>query len=238
MNRFYTLMVILTVFIQRTTAQETYEFEWKDGICNYTGTTKTDVVSEDALHNALYLLWNPSGLTRPFLCNKPADSSLLNIELVQKEYINKRAELLQATFPSGVFWLELQNTRLKELDQQFQLRKLAIQAFKDPQVLAKKTKDKTCNEFVKALTSGDKALLAAWKNMHEAEKLSHSDPESLQAVFDKHWNSPEQMIWAKIELLRYGWWNCVDQSATHVTDFSAIEQQFKALFSEVREKCD
>jgi hypothetical protein len=45
------------------------------------------------------------------------------------------------------------------------------------------------------------------------------------------------MLWARIEVMRYGWWNCVSEQKAQTINDSEIEIAFKRLFLEVRENC-
>ena len=125
--------ILLFFGINATIAQET--FEWKTGICQMNGIIDTAKANEAELNNALYIIWQPSGLSRPFLWNKPADSTLVNLETVKREYQQKKAELTSCALPKGIYWEQIRQARLKELKDAFELRSLAIKAYSNPKLL-------------------------------------------------------------------------------------------------------
>jgi hypothetical protein len=227
----YLLFILSSGF---TFSQET--FEWKSGICQMTGIIDTSKANETQLTNALYLIWQPSGLSRPFLWNKPSDSTLVKLETVKREYLEKKAELTSCALPKGIYWEQLRQARLKALKEDFELRSLAIKAYSNPKVL-KQAKDAKCPDAEKALMIGGDALLNYWKKQHEKELIGAVDPEAIKKDFNVKWDSKEKMLWARIEVMRYGWWNCVSEQKAQTINDSEIEIAFKRLFLEVRENC-
>ena len=63
------------------------------------------------------------------------------------------------------------------------------------------------------------------------------DPVAIQKDFDQKWESKDKLLWARIEVMRYGWWNCVSEKQQGNISESEIEITFKRLFLEVRENC-
>ncbi len=226
--------ILLFFGINATIAQES--FEWKTGICQMNGIIDTAKANEAELNNALYIIWQPSGLSRPFLWNKPADSTLVNLEIVKREYQQKKAELTSCALPKGIYWEQMRQARLKELKDAYELRSLAIKAYTNPKLL-KQQKTAGCSNAEKALILGGDALLAYWKKQHEQEVIGAVDPVAIQKDFDQKWESKDKLLWARIEVMRYGWWNCVSEKQQGNISESEIEIAFKRLFLEVRENC-
>ena len=50
--------------------------------------------------------------------------------------------------------------------------------------------------------------------------------------------TPELLLYAKIDLLTYGWWNCVNNSIRRVQPTDDLHQQFTRLFASVTSECD
>jgi hypothetical protein len=226
--------ILLFFVINTVSAQET--FEWKAGICQMTGVIDTSKANEIELNNALYIICQPSGLTRPFLWNKPTDSSFVNLETVKREYLLKKAELTSCALPRGIYWEQMRQARLKELKDSYELRSLAIRAYTNPKVL-KQQKTPGCSNTEKALILGGDALLAYWKKQHEQELVGALDPASIQQDFNQKWESKDKLLWARIEVTRYGWWNCISEKQLEEISESEIENAFNRLFLEVRENC-
>ena len=58
----------------------------------------------------------------------------------------------------------------------------------------------------------------------------------LQQRFDERYASADRDKWALIEVLSFGWWNCVNSSIPYVDSDGTPEQEFKKLFVKVVEK--
>jgi hypothetical protein len=130
----------------------------------------------------------------------------------------------------------MRQARLKELKESYELRSLAIRAYTNPKVL-KQQKTPGCSNTEKALILGGDVLLAYWKKQHEQELVGALDPASIQQDFNQKWESKDKLLWARIEVTRYGWWNCISEKQLADISESEIENAFNRLFLEVRENC-
>jgi hypothetical protein len=73
--------------------------------------------------------------------------------------------------------------------------------------------------------------------MHDKEMAEALDPASIIQAFEQHWNSPEKDLWARIEVLRYGWWNCILENQKPWFDESQYNLEFKKLMTSIHSNC-
>ena len=114
-----------------------------------------------------------------------------------------------------------------------------MQAFEDPAALLNNRFSKSCERFVTALNSTDTSvLLTTWKSFCEELKTKNGSPETFMAKFYEKYNSPQKLVYAKIDLLTFGWGNCANNSTFHVASDGKAEKAFEKLFSNVKHECE
>ena len=73
--------------------------------------------------------------------------------------------------------------------------------------------------------------------MHEQEVSEAEDASQIVQAFEKSWNSPDREFIARIEVLRYGWWNCVIQNQKSWLNENQYHAEFKKLMSSITSNC-
>ena len=216
------------------TAQEFYE--WRSGICDFMGEIDSSRATILQLDNAYSLLWNTSELSAPFLCTKPSDSVYLKRASIEKECKTLKLELETSDFPKGDFWNTLKINRLRELEENCALRIATCDAFFTSN-FTNYTVHSDCKRFKNGLEKGSKSLFKIWEELHKKELSENSDPENIEQIYRKRKASPEIEIWAKIEVLRFGWWNCASDQLFSVQNYQEIETEFKSLVRSLKQNC-
>ena len=59
-------------------------------------------------------------------------------------------------------------------------------------------------------------MFEAWLALHEIKKSKNNNPEKLERKFLEQMNSLERMEYARLELMKFGWWNCANQTVQHL----------------------
>jgi len=222
---FFVLCLILTSSLF---SQETYE--WGDGICRHYGIIKDSLTNKTQLDNARHLLGNPSALSRPALLNKPADSTRVRLDLVEKECNSYIKELKTAEFPKGIFWDSIADLRISELERECALKKLAIIAIKNPTELSKdKETAKSCKKWIKILQSNDETKVKEYKTWLGEEEYNKLVRGGL--------NTKQIAQLATIDFMRFEWWNCVNTTIPTLDDHTEFERQFLLLLDGVKTEC-
>ena len=224
-----------------TPATTLASFTWNDAACEYTGNYNPQTYSLDLIQNT-YKLWSSyagSVLENGRSVFKPSDIVKLDLKALTAEYTEKKTQLEKLTVIDATFWNTLKKQSLQQLEDEYELDKIEIQAFDNPAVLLNNRFSKSCERFVTALNSTDTSvLLSTWKSFCEELKTKNGSPESYMARFYEKYNSPEKLVYAKIDLITFGWGNCANDSAFHVVNDGSAEQAFEKLFSNVKRECE
>ncbi|MDF3027366.1 MAG: hypothetical protein K0S23_1673 [Fluviicola sp.] len=217
-------------------AQE-LNFDWYEGSCLFNAKIDSSKANYQQVQNVHYTLIQASDLSQPFLAYAPKDTAYLKVKNIQFECGNFLKELDQMEYPKGEYWTNIKKMRLANLKEQCLLREKAVIALNQPKVLKGTPYCKDCSQYVTALDKGGKTLLNLWKEMHDKEVAEALDPEPIIRSFEQRWNSSDQELWARIEVLRYGWWNCVLENQKLWFDEKQYHTEFKKLMSSIKSDC-
>lgn len=224
-----------------TVANTLASYTWSDAACEYTGNYNPQTYSPELIKNTHELFSIYEGLlleNRPSVY-KPSDLAKLNLKALTAEYTEKKALLEKLKIIDAPFWNTLKKQTLQQLDEEYEFDKLQIQAFDNPEVLLNNRYSKDCERYVTALNSTDTSVLfATWKSFAEELKAKNGSPEAFMARFNEKYNSPEKLIYAKIDLITFGWGNCANNSTFHVLNDGSAENAFKKLFTNVKQECE
>lgn len=215
-------------------------FKWTTELCENTGTYNPKKYSEVQLQNTYDLWFTFSGIALETNSNAHylEDIDKLSSDKLLSEYIEKKALYNRKTV-STPFWNKLKAARLQELEDEYQLKKITIEAYSNPSVLLNNKYSKYCSEYAQVLSSNDTIeLLQSWQNLLEKQKITNGAPEKLIERFNEKYNSKERLTYAKIELMTYGWWNCGNSQIKRVNDDGTMEKEFNKLFLQIKTECD
>ncbi len=231
------LLSLTLLFTLASTAKAQEVFEWFEGSCLFGATIDTTKASYLQVQNAHYTLIQASELSQPFLAFQPKDTAFLKVKNIRFECENFQKELEAMEYPKGAYWANIKKAKAADLKEQCLLREKAVIALTDPKALKGTPYGKECSRYVSALEKGGKTLLALWKEIHDKEVAEALDPDPIIRSFEKNWNSTDQELWARIEVLRYGWWNCVLQNQKVWFNETLYHSEFRKLMSQITSNC-
>jgi hypothetical protein len=214
-------------------------FKWTTESCTNTGTFDPKKYSKEELKNSYDLWFTFSGITLETDANAYfiEDINKLDATKLFLEYINKKALYNRKTV-STPFWDKLKTERLQELEDYYELKKITIEAYSDPSILLNNKYSAKCSEYVKALSSNDTIeLLKAWRNFIEVRKSKGEVDEKLKEDYDKKYNSKDHLLYARIELMTYGWFNCANSQIKRIEELDTIENEFDKMFITIKKDC-
>ncbi|MET3886847.1 hypothetical protein ABIE54_005736 [Chitinophagaceae bacterium OAS944] len=224
-----------------TPANTLASFTWNDELCEYKGNYNPQTYPPDLIKNTYELYSVYAGLlleNRPSVY-KPSDLAKLNLKALTAEYTEKKSFLEKLKIVDAPFWNTLKKQTLQQLDEEYEFDKLKIQAFDNPEVLLNNRYSKSCERFVTALNATDTSILfATWKSFAEELKAKNGSPEAFMARFYDKYNSPEKLIYAKIDLITFGWGNCANSSTFHIVNDGSAANEFEKLFTNVKRECE
>lgn len=231
------LLLFLIAAVSPASAQDELLFDWYEGSCLMNGVIDGKKANYQQVQNAHYTLIQASELSQPYLAYQVKDTAYLKVKNIRFECDNFVKELEQMEYPQGEYWTNIKKARLANIQEQCLLREKAVLALTQPKALKGTPYCKECSRYVSALDKGGKTLTDLWKEMHEQEVAEASDATALKQAFETSWNSPDREFIARIEVLRYGWWNCVVQNQKVWLNETQYHTEFKKLMISVKSAC-
>lgn len=233
--------IFLSCFISSPIAfAQAKTFKWTTELCTYEGSYDASKITEQQLKDT-YDLWYSGSFTLQTDATvwKPEEVAKLSLEALDKEYTANIKRLKELHLGKLPFWEKLREETIKELEESYKLKTVTIKAYQQPEVLKEYTQGSVdCQKYADAIISGGEKMLAVWKEMEESQCQTNASPQDCVARFMNLYNSSQQMEYAKIRLMAFGWWNCSNQQIPYVSRDEKMEKEFLKLFKNVKFECD
>lgn len=217
-------------------------FTYNTELCTHIGVYKAGKYTPKQLQDT-YTLWFADGglMLNIDVPNAPKDlegfDMRLTLEKLETEYKKIEEHFLSLKLVPGSDWEDLRQSRLRELEDYYHLLELKIQSFEYPEVLLMPNMP-DCNAYALALNAGTTQLLAKWEEMvMESYERNGKQPGTL-TLFKQERHSADSVLYARLNILNYGWGNCVNGHNYHFEDKGQYYTQFEKLFTDVTSECD
>lgn len=212
-------------------------YEWDNDACHFTGYFNARQYSKAQLDDTWELLFGSALLATDATPFQPADIEKLSLDTLKAEYTRRIAHYRAMRVVPRPQWLRLKKLKIREMEDDYRAKKLTIAAFANPAVLLATAYAGDCKKYARGLAAqNDSLILQDWKSLVEERK--QLDGEAYLAQFNAHYQSEDRLLYAKIDLLTYGWWNCANNSIRHVEASEKTYSQFEKLFVNVVPECD
>ena len=122
----------------------------------------------------------------------------------------------------------------------YELTKMKGEAFSNPSVLLNNKyidKNSDCQKYAIALNSGEEAILKAWEEWIYESKKNNGNPEAYIERYRDNFNSSNRMDYARIDLITFAWWNCVNH-LNQYPDHDKLSSEFEKLFIRTEYDCE
>ena len=213
------------------------------GNCSYEGTYDTTKITKIELENIYKLgfsMYFNIETEATVFSDRLQDIPKLSIDSLNKEYGTKIIQLKKLDIGKSSYWEGIRQKTLIELKQAYELKKTTIQGYFNPCFLLQYTgvgADSCITKYADALCQGGDKLIAVWKELVEEQCKKNDDPDKLRNQFNGSYNSPQRMLFAKNEVMVFGWWNCANAGIQYVEN--ASEDEYLKLFKKVKNPgCD
>ena len=234
MKTIFTLLIAsMTVIISGQSAT----FKWSDMICRYISSFDSTKYSRDQIKNCYlftnrdhYALYNVPVFYQPKLIQKYTLDSLEN------EYKRKRDNLRTCDLPKTEFWEVSRKTVLNELDQVYELNRIAFLSLSNPRILKQFNHNDYClDKHSKCLIAGGDSLLNDLYSLIMDFERNNGDPARAQEKYDAIIFSNDKFFNARLYVTNYGWWNCANRYINYFKDNNIAGMEFRKLFLETKE---
>ncbi len=226
-----------------TASLATFPFETE--LCANKGYYDSSKYTKEQLEGTFEVYYKLSGIT----INSPGVFDVAALEDVRKnkekilqkldqDYEITRQKLNNLQVVDSKYWNDAKKTLLKEHDARFEFEKTKIEAFSDPSVLVNSRFSKDCNHYALALNTDETTMIAEWKKLRETMSKVNADPENIMREFSERLNSKDKRNYAMVDLITFGWGNCVNQNIPHLEHDENMTQEFNSLFVKIDRDCD
>jgi hypothetical protein len=215
-------------------------YTWYDELCRYTGKYDPTRVTYKQLKNSYDLGYHTDRFritTLTFTFDQIDMIDLLNVDSLDKEYFRKLNDLKRLEVINSRYWLVLKQNKIKELTKVYELSRLNILGYKYPDTLNYKGCPAECKKYVKGLVKGGNELLKVWKELHKEHSAKYGNNEFANKIFYENYNSIDNLKYAQMDVISYGWWNCVNNTIPYVDD-SDFQTEYLKNFTDVKEDCN
>lgn len=227
------LKILVFLILPLISIGQTNTFEWGEGMTYYKGTFDTTKYSLQEIETIYNYLHSPSSemLTVGNIWKIEQMDTATTIAI--DNYYDKTSAVLDTMrIPEGEFWDSLLTYRKWELYDIIEDSRLFVHALHDPQILLEYYHEE-CAEEIIALTGDEVDLLRAWRILKDHQKMNNCCPENVEREYQRQLASPNRLKYARLDLMRYGWGNCMNQFIHYHTDYIRIENEFQKLFISV-----
>jgi hypothetical protein len=237
------LLCVIQIFpsslMSADSKKKTSIFRYDSGLCTVTALYDVSKYSELELRGTLELILFGGWKTSTVVFDK-GGLERLSVGKLDNEYVKKKEFLDSLQTVNVPFWKEFKQLRMKELEEQYKLRRIDVKAYTNPQILLLSDYGEDCLQYAKALNESDNSkVLAVWHELHEKQKLENLSPDRLEKEFQSQYHSKDSLIYAKLDLMESGWHNCANKKIVHVSITEETEKKFEELFeSVVNRDCD
>jgi hypothetical protein len=236
-----------TIAIQHTAVKKTvlksYSiFKWETELCSHEGKYDPEKYSEQQLQNTFDLWFTYNALqlnTRDYeiyVEDFKSFDAAAQLEKLEQEYSSKKHTYNKMILLPGAYWEDLRKSRLRELEEEFELKKITLKAHLNPSALLKNRFTKNCLRYAEALSSAD--TIAMFNEWIELEKEMGNTNPTQSEKFKKIINSPDRLIHARMTLMVYGWHNCANKQVYRDNSKVNYSELFSQAFESVNEECD
>jgi hypothetical protein len=217
-------------------------FVWEDEICAYEGRYNAALYTEKQLENTYRLWYSRDFELDVWQGERQVDGHLepTTTAWLDYQYALKSAALKKLEIVNAAYWQNVKRKKLEALERKYILERLTLEASENLSVLKSLKFAVACTEkFVNPLIAGDASLLRIWRESNEQARKTSAYAPDVKNDFEARMASADRVRYARAEVLKDGWWNCVNNAIERGDDEGVLHKNFRKLFRRVKQLgCD
>lgn len=226
-------VVALLAAIAVTTSAQAEVYQWQDELCDIKGNFDNKKYSAKQIENSHFMLNNLntvqlnsfSSPIYPRDIDQVSKSDIINLDQEYQAH-KRKVEQLEVVPQAQPYKREL----LKSIEGEYIHDKLTILAYLDP-IQAMRLSPPMCKQYLAPFFRDETAVQIKWKQL--VEKCALSNSSAIASYQEQKARDPAN--YAKINLLTYGFGNCVNDQIYHADSqivFDNYNQLNKTIFGD------
>ncbi len=233
----YPTLIILSLITLNSFGQKA-TFKYETELCSCEATFDSTKYTRAELKNTKDHLWWWGGLSGDATAWKLEGIKDLDPTEINDSFSKKMALYNGLSFVQDTFWIKMKADLIAYYKSASQLKTLTIAAYENPDTLMYvELVDSNCIYYRDALIAGGDKLLAARYSLNEKQKANNGSPERLQRIYESEMASDQKYEYARLEIMRFGWWNSANHMLPHIGSHN-FHKEFERLFMDVKCECD
>jgi len=232
------VLLITLLLTQTLSFGQLKTYVWEVPMCGYEGTYDSRKYSEERIDGTRELCFtNITMLNLRVFAWKPEDLDSITVDSLDDDYNKRVRKIKKLKIIKSDFWEEVRNDKISRVNKLYELFRIMILGYKNPEVLKQLNSTDTC-KYTDALIAGGQKLLDEWKSYQEEQAKHNGNPEwAFKEYYTDRFNSPQKLQYARIALMG-GWWNdCARVTQKSNAGAEKIQEEFRKLFVEVKGGC-
>jgi len=227
------------IFISIDSFSQYADFKYWKELCDCKAKFDSTKYTREQLQNTFDYLWWAPIIDSDATAWTLEQINELNIIDLRKECAERIDILKTLEFVDDTFWSQLIEERITYYESTCKLRELTILAYSNPDTLLHyDLVDSKCIYYRDALIDGGQTMIEAWIKLNNIKKSKNGNPEKVQQKFDKNFNSPHSLGYARLDIMKFGWWNSANHLLPHVNISYDFAGEFERLLADVNCECD
>lgn len=223
-----------------TTIAQAQTYKWEDDFCSMQGDFDSRKYNAKQIKNSHEVMKrltqsNLDSFFSPMSIEALDKLSMKDLDILTEEYkqVKRNVERLDVVPEAKGYKQEL----LKSIDGEYKQNKLTILGYLNPNDALKQS-PKMCHQYIKPLLQNEAAVQTKWKRIVEERAVSNS--YAMSRYLDEKASNPAK--YAKIDLVTFGFGNCVNEQVYHADSevvFKNQQKLNKTLFGKsFKQMCD
>lgn len=215
------------------------KFNYQTELCECKASFDSTKYSRQELRNTIDHLWWSSGIPGEVTAWKLDEIKDLSTEKITEEFLKKMSIYQNLPFVQDTFWTRLKTELIEYYTAAHKLMTITILAYENPDTLMSyDLVDSKCIFYRDALIAGGSELLSAWKVLVDFKKSQNGNPDRLQRMYDEQLASTQKYDFARLDIMKFGWWNSANHMLPHIDQSYRYQDNFERLFKHYRCECE
>lgn len=236
MRNYLLASLCILAWMPAVTAQKA-TFYWEEELCSCKGKYHTGKYTAEELQNTLDYVINAGLISANATAFQLSQLKSIRMDSLEAECTRKLNQLKTLPFVRSPYWDSLKVARIQEIESQCELERITILAYQYPDSLVKYTEATgLCGQYSRPLAAGGEQMLEAWRQLIIRQMEKNGDPNRLFNRYQAERRSADSLDYARMELMTFGWWNCVNRTIPYMSDDYLMYVAFRKLFAR-KPKC-